>query len=235
MKAKTFVNVVANVVIVAMVATVGIITLSSTTVGAFVNKENTPVYRGNSTDGVSLMINVYWGTEYIDGMLEILERYDCKATFFIGGCWAVKYPEVLGKIVEKEHELGNHGYFHKQHSKLTTEQNTTEITSCEKVVWQLTGVRTELFAPPSGDFDKKTLAACEALGYRTIMWSRDTIDWRDKSADIVYERATKNTKPGELILMHPTQHTLQALEKIVQYYKENNIKLITVGENIKGI
>ena len=67
------------------------------------------------------------------------------------------------------------------------------------------------------------------------MWSRDTIDWRDKSADIVYERATKNTKPGELILMHPTQHTLQALEKIVQYYKENNIKLITVGENIKGI
>ena len=235
MKAKTFVNVVANIVIVTMVATIGALTLSGITVGAFADKEDSPIYCGKSTDGVSMMINVYWGTEYIDQILDIFERYDCKATFFIGGCWAVKYPEVLAKIAEKGHELGNHGYFHKQHSTLTAEQNKTEILSCEKVVWQLVGVRTELFAPPSGDFNKKTLEASEKLGYKTIMWSRDTIDWRDKSADVVYERATKNTKPGELILMHPTSHTLQALKNIVQYYKDKNIKLITVGQNIGNL
>ena len=128
------------------------------------------------------------------------------------------------------HEIGNHGYFHKQQSGLTVEQNMTEISSCGKVVSQLVGVNMDLFAPPGGDFGKNTLNAAEKCGYRTIMWSRDTIDWRDKDSAVVYERATKNTSGGELILIHPTQHTLQALEKIVQYYQNTGLKIVTVGQ-----
>ena len=106
----------------------------------------------------------------------------------------------------------------------------TEISSCGKVVSQLVGVNMDLFAPPGGDFGKNTLNAAEKCGYRTIMWSRDTIDWRDKDSAVVYERATKNTSGGELILIHPTQHTLQALEKIVQYYQNTGLKIVTVGQ-----
>lgn len=229
---KVFVNVFANVVLVAVVASLAVLTVGGATVGVFKSKDNAPVYRGNSKDGVSLMVNVYWGTEYIDGFLDIFDKYDVHATFFVGGSWAVANPDVLAAIVAKGHEIGNHGYFHKQHSKLTLEQNVDEIENCGKVVWQLVGVQPTLFAPPSGDFGNTTLSAADKLGYKTIMWSRDTIDWRDKSANVVYERATKNTAPGELILMHPTQHTLQALEKIVQYYRDKNIRLVTVGENI---
>lgn len=230
MQAKLFTNVVANLVIAVLVVSLAAVASVGATVGVFNRADNNPVYKGNRTDAVSLMVNVYWGTEYIDGFLEIFDKYDVKTTFFVGGCWAAKNPDVLAKIVGHGHEIGNHGYFHKQQSGLTVEQNMTEISSCGKVVSQLVGVNMDLFAPPGGDFGKNTLNAAEKCGYRTIMWSRDTIDWRDKDSAVVYERATKNTSGGELILIHPTQHTLQALEKIVQYYQNRGLKIVTVGQ-----
>ena len=66
------------------------------------------------------------------------------------------------------------------------------------------------------------------------MWSKDTIDWRDKDADLVFKRATKDIKGGDFILMHPTAHTLEALPRILDYYKELGIKSVTVTENITG-
>lgn len=232
MKQRFFTNVVANVALVCVIAALALFTLSATSANVFKKNDYAPVYRGNGNK-VSLMINVYWGTEYLDGMLAIFDKYDVRTTFFVGGCWAAKYPDVLQKIVDGGHEVGNHGYFHKQQSKLNFDENKTEILSCEKVVWQLVGKRTALFAPPSGDFSQATLDVAQDLSYTTVMWSRDTIDWRDKSWQTVLERATKNTSGGELILMHPTQHTLQALEKIVQYYQTNGFVLTTVSDNLQ--
>ena len=64
------------------------------------------------------------------------------------------------------------------------------------------------------------------------MWSKDTIDWRDKDESLVFSRATKNLKGGDLILMHPTEHTKNALKKILDYYKENGFSAVTVSEHI---
>ena len=68
-----------------------------------------------------------------------------------------------------------------------------------------------LFAPPSGSFNKSTLDACKELGYSVIMWSKDTIDWRDKDANLIYTRATNNISGGDFILAHPTEYTLKSL------------------------
>lgn len=231
MKGKFFINVVANAVLIIIVCGLSIFTLSSASTSVFNGNAYSPIYRGGGNN-VSLMINVYWGAEYLADMLAIFDKYQVKTTFFVGGCWVAKNPDILCDMVSRGHEIGNHGYYHKAHSDLTFEQNKTEILSTEKVIWQLCSVRTTLFAPPSGDFSSDTLKAAEELGYTTVMWSRDTIDWRDKDSAVVYERATKNTVGGELILMHPTQHTLQALEKIVQYYINNGFCLTTVSENI---
>ena len=84
---------------------------------------NDVYYSGNeNTNKVTLMINVYWGTEYIDEMLKILEKYNVKTTFFVGGTWAVKESDKLQKIVDAGHELANHGYGHKDHSKLSEDK-----------------------------------------------------------------------------------------------------------------
>ena len=64
------------------------------------------------------------------------------------------------------------------------------------------------------------------------MWSKDTIDWRDKDQDKIYSRATKNLKNGDLVLMHPTEATLAVLDKIIKYYKRQGFSVVTVSENI---
>ena len=91
-----------------------------------------------------------------------------------------------------------------------------------------------LFAPPSGAYNNKTLEIANNLNYKTIMWSKDTIDWRDKDENLIYSRATNNAKNGDLILMHPTQETLSALPKIIEFYKNNNFNLTTVSNNINA-
>ena len=192
------------------------------------------VYRSVSdkSDGVSLMFNVYWGTEYIADILAILNKYNAKCTFFVGGSWAMENPEVLQLIYANGHEIGNHGYYHKQHSKLTFQQNVEEISLCNKVVFELIGVVPTLFAPPSGDLSVETLQASQSLSCKTIMWTRDTIDWRDKDSKLIFQRATKEIVGGEFILLHPTLHTLQSLEKMLQYYKSQNLTVATVSNNL---
>ena len=91
-----------------------------------------------------------------------------------------------------------------------------------------------LFAPPSGSFGKTTLAQAEALGYNTIMWTRDTIDWRDHDTEKIYNRAIKNLQGGDLILMHPTQNTVEALDRIIKYAKANNLQIAKVSEVLRA-
>ena len=87
-----------------------------------------------------------------------------------------------------------------------------------------------LFAPPSGDFSKTTLKVCENIGYKVILWSKDTIDWRDKSEKIVYNRATTNISGGDFVLMHPKMHTLKALPDILQTYSDSGLVVTTVSQ-----
>lgn len=218
-----------NVCIVCMLFALFCITYDNSIKSVFNPNDYEPYYCGDANlPQVSLMINVYWGNEYIEPMLEVLKNENITTTFFVGGSWANKYPELLDKIVEAGHEMGNHGFNHKEHSKLNYEQNYNEIYKCGEIVKGLTNIEMNLFAPPSGDFSKTTLQVASALNYKTIMWSKDTIDWRDKNTDLIVKRATNNLKNGDLVLMHPTQNTLEALPQIIDYCKKNNLTITTV-------
>lgn len=202
---------------------------------AFMHENDNVLYSGNkNSNKVCLMVNVYWGTEYIDDMLEVFESYNVKTTFFVGGTWAEKEPEMLEKIYNNGHEIGNHGYFHLSHDKMSYEQNLEEISATHARVKTIIDYDMKLFAPPSGAFNKATIESATELGYITIMWTRDTIDWRDKNTNLIFKRATEKTQGGDLILMHPTQHTLNALPLILEYYKINNLVATTVSECLIG-
>lgn len=191
-------------------------------------------YNGDkSSKNVSLMINVYWGTEYLDTMLEILKENDVKTTFFIGGTWAVLNEDMLQKIYQDGHEIANHGYHHKDHDKLDEKGNLNEISTTHTIVKELLNVEMNLFAPPSGAYDKTTVSVASSLGYKTIMWTRDTVDWRDKDAELIYSRAIKNASGGDLILMHPTEKTVEALPRIIDWFKQNGFNLTTVSQTIE--
>ena len=183
--------------------------------------------------GISLMFNVYWGTDEVYRILDILDAHKAKATFFIGGCWADDNAQCIKEIYDRGHELGNHGYFHKDHTTLSLIENQKEISSCNRFLELVTGKPPTLFAPPSGAYGEKTLEAAKTLGMKTILWSKDTIDWRDKNAALIYSRATKKVTVGDFILMHPMKETADALEDILKFYEKNALKTVTVSENLQ--
>lgn len=222
-----------NLVVSVLVFSVGILCLAPIEDVATEGHE-TQIYRtGDKKAGVSLMFNVYWGTDEVYRILDILEKHEAKATFFIGGCWADDNVDCIKIIHEKGHELGNHGYFHKDHAKLSLAQNQKEIAQCNRFLQLAAGEKITLFAPPSGAYGEATLTACRALGMKTILWSKDTIDWRDKDSSLIYTRATKNVAKGDFILMHPMPETADALEDIIRYYERNSLPLVTVSENLQ--
>ncbi len=229
-----FLRILGNIVI---CATVAVVLALSVNVGgnAKVSAQGRqPLYSGKSATKVSLMVNVYWGTEYVQPMLDIFAKYNCKTTFFVGGSWVVGNPDTLKKIADAGHEIGNHGYYHKDHKKLDAAYNRKEISSAHDAVKDVLGIDMNLFAPPSGAFGDTALGVAEELGYRSIMWTRDTIDWRDHNSDLIYKRAVKNIKGGDLILMHPTDSTVKALENILQAVADAGLKVAPVSEVLES-
>lgn len=230
---KSFRNVFANGIIVFVLIGLFFITYTSDALSAFSSVDKTPIYAGNlSSKNITLMFNVYWGNEYLDNILSVLDENGITTTFFVGGTWAEKYPELLQNIHEKDHEIGNHGYYHKDHASISYQRNTEEISNTHNLVKQQLGVEMNLFAPPSGSFSNSTLEIAESLGYKTIMWTRDTIDWRDQNAELIYQRAVKNASGGDLILMHPTEKTLEALPNIIKSLIESGFTLTTVSKTL---
>ncbi|MCH5166027.1 MAG: polysaccharide deacetylase family protein [Clostridiales bacterium] len=232
-KAKFFRVVLGNIVICATVAALLFVTV---TVGKAVEpsaSSGEPYYSGKSDTKVSLMINVYWGTEYIEPMLDVMAKYNVKTTFFVGGSWAAANSETLKKIYDSGHEIGNHGYYHKDHSKIDGAYNRKEISSAHEIVKDILKIDMNLFAPPSGAFCAETLGVAEQLGYRTVMWTRDTIDWRDHDSELIHKRAVKNVKGGDLILMHPTECTLKALEGIIKDVLAKGLFIAPVSETLE--
>ena len=227
-------NVATNLLLGAIVISVGTLCFAPLQATVETDGENYELYRNasESSSSVSLMFNVYWGTEEVYRILDILQANEANATFFIGGCWADDNVECLKAIHEAGHEIGNHGYFHKDHSKLTAEQNRNEITSCNRFIELAIGQKITLFAPPSGAYGNDMLSVCKSLGMKTVLWSKDTIDWRDKNASVIYTRATKNVKGGDFVLMHPMKETADALNDILKYYQKNNLTVVTVSDNL---
>lgn len=193
-----------------------------------------PVYKATEENSsAALLCNVVWGTEYVGSMLDILDRYDAKATFFLGGQWAEENPDLVKRMVTDGHEIANHGYGHRHHAGMSLDANREEIEKAETAIEGITGIKTDLFAPPYGEFDKTTLSAASALGYTTVMWSVDTIDWRGDGVDAILNRVLDKAGPGDFILMHPTEDTIKALPIIIERLSDEGTGFETVGELLK--
>lgn len=235
-KQKIFIHIVCNSLIflcLAVVVVLSLILKDKQTQGVSNSEYRGTIYAGDkNSNNVSLMINVYWGTEYVEKMLDILKKQNVKTTFFVGGTWAKENPKILKRMFEEGHEIASHGYSHKEHGKLDYTGNLSEIQKCHELVKELIGVEMELFAPPGGSYNDSTTKAASFLGYKTIMWTRDTIDWRDHNTSLIFNRAVTNMAGGDLILMHPTANTLEAFSNIIEYAKNHKFNICKVSETL---
>lgn len=222
-----------NAVLCAIIAVTCVVGFADGNAVQVSGEHDQPYYSAKETAcGVSLMFNVYQNTSNVYKILDILNEFDVSATFFLGGCWADDNVDCVREIAKNGHEIGSHGYFHKDHSVMTYRQNYDEISPSIKLLNAILGSDISLFAPPSGAFNENTLSACSMLGVKAIMWSRDTIDWRDSDTKLICERATQNIVSGEFILMHPMDVTVAALPDIISYISSSGLSFVTVSKNL---
>ncbi|MGM9928813.1 MAG: polysaccharide deacetylase family protein [Bacillus sp. (in: firmicutes)] len=193
-----------------------------------------PIYRAHPDKPVaSFLINVAWGNEYIPQMLTILKKHHIKVTFFLEGRWTKENPELAKMIVQAGHEIGNHSYSHPNLQTLASSLTRTELQKTNEVIQAVTGVKSVLFAPPSGAFRDETVTIADDLGMDTILWSVDTIDWQKPSPAVLTERVLHKVHNGAFILMHPTESTTKSLETLIVNIKKKNLHLTTVSEALK--
>ncbi|KJS83238.1 MAG: hypothetical protein JM58_13080 [Peptococcaceae bacterium BICA1-8] len=195
-----------------------------------------PIYQGNTDKPcVALTINVDWGEDIIPDMLAILDAKRVNATFFITGRFATKFPEIVKQISEKNHEIGNHGYSHPHPDRLSVAKNLEEIKKTNDILKEITQKDISLFAPPYGERGTNCLQAAQKAGYKTILWTADTIDWQEPppSVNTLVNRVTgKKLTNGTIILMHPKPHTLEALPVIIDVILKKGYQIQKVSEVI---
>ena len=124
-------------------------------------------------------------------------------------------------------EIQSHGYSHKLCTQNSVETTKEEILKTEKVILDILGVKTNVFAPPSGDYDETTVELCKSLDYKLALWNADTIDWREGStADVIKDRILKKNLNGAIVLMHPKEETVKALPDLIAEIRAQKIDIV---------
>lgn len=183
----------------------------------------------------ALTINVDWGEEFIPALLAILKKHHAQATFFVTGTWAEKNPDLLREIAKNGQEIGNHGMSHVHPAQLDEAGVRKLIGDGEKVIERIIGKSpAKLFAPAYGEVNQRIVASAAQVGYRTIMWSADTIDWQKPAPAVIIERVRKKIASGGIVLMHPTENTVAALPGIIKVLGEKQLQAVSVGELIRA-
>ena len=191
-----------------------------------------PIYRGNPRKRMAaIMINVAWGNEHIPPMLETLRKKNVRATFFFDGSWLEKNGELARRIAEDGHELSNHAYSHPDMAKLGRNEQYRQIARTEELLKEKLGVTdNRWFAPPSGSYNSTTVRTAAQLGLKTVLWTVDTLDWRNPPPDRIVAKIRRDAGPGSLILMHPTESAKAALADMIDALRAKGLEPGTVSQ-----
>ena len=198
----------------------------------FYNKNKKPIYSVNRQDKkISISFDCAWGVDYTQELLDIMEVYKVKSTFFMVEFWAEKYPEYVKKIDQMGHEIGTHSCTHKYMSKLSRQEIQDELTKSSATIESVIGKKVKLFRPPYGDYNNLLLEVASSLNLKTIQWSIDTLDWKDYSANKIAEKVIKKAKSGAIILCHNNGlHTAEALPKIFEVLISQGYSFVPISE-----
>ena len=166
---------------------------------------------------------------YTAHLLDVLDQYGAKATFFLIGSKVSSQANVVRNIQARGHQLGNHSWSHPELPKLPVDQIAGEIDRTNDAIKQATGVTPAILRPPYGAVNGAVLEQLRLRGMSSILWSVDTRDWADRNSDIVCSRAVAGARPGAVILMHDIHQTsVSAVPCILSALKQQGYSFVTV-------
>ncbi|MEI6437137.1 MAG: polysaccharide deacetylase family protein [Candidatus Omnitrophota bacterium] len=177
-------------------------------------------------------------------ILDALKKAGVKATFFMLGTQALKYPEVARRVAAEGHEIGNHSYDHHGIFFYSVEEATREVTEGEKAIRQVTGVTTKYFRPPKAWINEEEKAAFARMGYKVVLWSLNSKDWVTFDDKYIVAFLAHNVRPGDIILFHDSgsvlgveggdrHETVLAVARLVEKLKAKGYRFLTVSELLK--
>lgn len=195
-------------------------------------KRELPIYSVDRNDQlIAISFDAAWGGDKTEKILDILDEYGVKTTFFMVDIWVEKFPDLVKEIAARGHEIGNHSTTHPQMSKLNPEKIRQELRIMSDHAQALTGVRPTLFRPPYGDYNNDVILTARAEGYVTVQWSVDSLDWKNRGVEDLISRATRQVKSGDIVLFHnDSKYIAEALPAILKSYREQGLTVVPISQ-----
>ncbi len=201
----------------------------------YVSKSNRllPIYEvATEENKLAISFDASWGATRTDRILDILDEYNVKTTFFLVNIWLEDYPDKAKEIVNRGHEIGMHSVSHPDFTKLSAEQVREELLENKKMIKDITGFEAELFRPPFGAYNNQLIQICSELDIYPIQWSIDSLDWKNITANAMIERVIK-AEAGDIVLFHNDgENTPDALVGILENFKERGLQVVPISELI---
>ena len=174
-------------------------------------------------------------SNYDLSIIDALVDAHATATFFLVGNRITSFEKSVNKMIENNMEVGNHSYNHKYMKKMSKTQVEDQINKTNNIYKDLTGKSMTLFRPPYGAINNATLIG---TNMPSILWSIDTLDWKTRDKDKIYESIIENAKDGDIVLMHSLyEPTLEAVRMVLPELYKRGFQVVSVGElaEIKGV
>jgi peptidoglycan/xylan/chitin deacetylase (PgdA/CDA1 family) len=166
---------------------------------------------------------------YTPPLLDMLRAKRVKATFFVIGHMADKYPDLVRRIAAEGHEVANHTYSHVTLTKIPPEEVEVEYKANDDVIRRLTGRRARYCRPPGGDHSPEVLRRAAGLGLTTVLWTDDPGDYENPGPDVLFARETKALSPGGIILLHDgSKDTLATLERFIDTARQSGYDFVSL-------
>ncbi|WMM26512.1 polysaccharide deacetylase family protein [Tissierella sp. MB52-C2] len=178
--------------------------------------------------------------QYTPEILDLLDQYNIKATFFVLGQFAEKYPDIIKRQAEEGHEIGNHTYSHINIKKASTQTFKEEFDKTQSIIFSLTGAKSKVFRPPYGLYNENTMKIISDESCDIVLWSsrQDSKDWSNPSVDKIVSNTISNIENGDIVLFHDyiyyeTSNTVEALKLILPELINKGYKFVTISELVK--
>lgn len=175
--------------------------------------------------------------KYTIEILDILKEYDIKATFFVLGVHAEKYPHIIKRQVREGHEIGNHSYSHIDMRRATKKEIREEFEKTQEIIYSIANVRPKVFRPPYGNYNKEVVEIITSNDIPIVLWTfyQDSKDWSNPGVDSIIETTLSKVQNGDIILFHDyvyknESHTVKALKTIIPKLIEEGYEFVTVSE-----
>ena len=199
-------------------------------------KRDLPIYcvqKPEAEKVVAMSFDAAWGNEDTGQLIDIMNKYNVKTTFFVVGGWVDKFPESVKQLSDAGHEIMNHSNTHPHMTQISVEKMKEEAIKCDEKIKAITGVKPTLFRAPYGDYNNQVIQAMRETGHFTIQWDVDSLDWKDLTAAEITDRVVSKVKPGSIILFHNAAlHTPEALPQIIETLQKDGYKIVPVSQLI---